>query len=83
MDKKCATADGLHAELDRRIRERARGPYRRYVDSALPLPVPLRARDSMGCNWTIVAAPTQPLSALPFLDLIISQMMREYDLMPG
>jgi hypothetical protein len=83
MEKKRVTASGLHAEMDRRIRERARGPYERYVDSQVPLPVLLDTRDAAGCNWTIGAAPSQSLASLPFLDLIISQMMREYDLVPG
>jgi hypothetical protein len=83
MDKKRVTASGLATELDRRIRERARGPYQRYVDSKVPVPVALAGRDATGCNWTVVAAPSQPLAALPFLDLIISQLMREYDLIPG
>jgi hypothetical protein len=83
MDKKCVTASGLHAEIDRRIRERARGPYLRYVDSELPLPVMLDVRDASGCNWTILSGPGQPLAAQPFLELIISQMIREYELMPG
>jgi hypothetical protein len=83
MDKKLATADGLHAELDRRIRERARGPYSRYVNSQLPVPVPLDRRDDSGCNWTVPTQPVEPLAAMPFLELIITQLMREYDLVPG
>jgi hypothetical protein len=83
MVKKQATASVLHAEMDRRIRERARGPYLRYCNSEVPLPVLLGGRDGSGCNWTVIAAPTQPLSALPFLELIISQLMLEYDLIPG
>ena len=83
MDKKQATADGLHAELDRRIRERARGPYSRYLHSQLPVPVPLDRRDDRGCNWTVTAQPVEPLAAMPFLELIITQLMREYDLVPG
>ena len=83
MEKKRATAACLHAEMDRRIRDRARGPYLRYMDTEVPLPVPLVKRDSRGCNWTVVDVPTQPLSALPFLELIISQLMLEYDLVPG
>ncbi len=83
MNKKCVTASGLQAEIDRRIRERARGPYLRYQESKLPLPGILPVRDASGCNWMILWGPCQPLAAQPFLELIISQMMREYDLVPG
>jgi len=83
MAKKSATASGLQAELDRRIQERARGPYSCYACTCVPLPVPLETRDGSGCNWTVLAAPTQPPASLPFLDLIISQLMLEYDLVPG
>jgi hypothetical protein len=83
MAKKSATASRLQAELDRRIRERARGPYSSYASNCVPLPVPLEIRDASGCNWTVVPAPTQPAASLPFLDLIVSQLMMEYDLVPG
>ena len=83
MAKKSATASGLQAELDRRIQERARGPYSGYGHSAVPLPVLLETRDTNGCNWTVISEPSQLPSALPFLELIISQLMWEYDLVPG
>jgi hypothetical protein len=45
--------------------------------------VALDARDTSGCNWTVLAEPSHLPAALPFLDLIISQLMQEYDLVPG
>ena len=83
MSKKSLTQQQLQSELDRRVRERARGPYSLYMSSVLPQPVPLSARDSAGCNWTVIAPTDQAPSALPFFDLIITQLMREYDLIPG
>ena len=83
MAKKSATVSALQAELDRRIHERARGPYSSYACSRIPVPVALDERDASGCNWTVIAEPSHPPAALPFLDLIISQLMREYDLVPG
>jgi hypothetical protein len=83
MTKKSATASSLQAELDRRIRERARGPYASYTCDCVPQPVRLETRDASGCNWTVIPAPTQPAASVPFLDLIISQLMMEYDLVPG
>lgn len=83
MTKKSATQSVLQAELDRRIRERARGPYSVYAGSRIPTPVALDGRDTSGCNWTVISEPYQPAAQLPFLDLIISQLMREYDLVPG
>lgn len=83
MQKKQMTAGLLHAEIDRRIRERARGPYARYADSDVSLPVLLATRDSNGCNWTVTIVPTELPAAVTFLDLIIAQMMLEYDLVPG
>jgi hypothetical protein len=83
MAKKRATASRLQAELERRIRERARGPYSSYASNCVPRPVPLEIRDGSGCNWTVIPAPTQPVASLPFVDLIVSQLMMEYDLVPG
>lgn len=83
MTKRKATADALTSELDRLIRERARGPYARYYHAPIPKPVPLPKRDANGCNWTVITAVTLPLAAVAFIDLIVSRLMREYDLVPG
>jgi hypothetical protein len=82
MAKKSATLGALQTELDRRIRERARGPYSCYGCVRMATPVALDARDTNGCNWTVINEPNQPAAALPFLELIISQLKREYDLIP-
>jgi hypothetical protein len=83
MFKKPLTQQQLQAELDRRVRERARGPYSLYQSSAVPQPVALPGRDAAGCNWTVISPTNQTPSALPFFDLIITQLMREYDLIQG
>lgn len=83
MNKQAVTADDLRSELDRCIRERARGPYARYFHAPTPRPVPLARRDANGCNWTIVVPLALPAAALAFLDLVVSRLMREYDLVPG
>ncbi len=83
MSKRLATADDLTSALDRLIRERARGPYACYFHAPIPQPVPLPRRDAQGCNWTVVTAATLPLAALAFIDLIVSRLMCEYDLVPG
>ncbi len=83
MTKRAATVDDLSSELNRRIRERARGPYARYFHAPVPKPVPLPARDANGCNWTVINPVTLPAAALAFLDLIVSRLMQEYDLVPG
>jgi hypothetical protein len=83
MFKKPLTQQQLQAEFDRRVRERARGPYSLYQSSTVPQPIALSARDAAGCNWTVISPTDQPASALPFFDLIITQLMREYDLIPG
>lgn len=83
MTKKPLTQLQLQAELDRRVRERARGPYSLYQTTAVPQPIALPGRDAAGCNWTVLNPTDQAPSALPFFDLIITQLMREYDLIPG
>jgi hypothetical protein len=83
MSKRTATADALTSELDRLIRERARGPYARYYHAPIPKPVPLPRRDANGCNWTVINAITLPMAAVAFFDLVVSRLMREYDLVPG
>lgn len=83
MSKRPATAEDLTSELDRMIRERARGPYACYFHAPIPKPVPLPRRDVNGCNWTVITAATLPLAAIAFIDLIVSRLMREYDLVPG
>jgi len=83
MSKRVATVDDLSSELDRRIRERARGPYARYFHAPVPRPVPLPRRDANGCNWTVVNPAALPAAAVAFIDLIVSRLMFEYDLVPG
>jgi hypothetical protein len=83
MHKKTATASNLCSEMNRLIRERARGPYAIYFHSSVPEPVPLNRRDERGCNWTVYVEPTVPPGSVPFLDLIVSRLMGEYDLVPG
>lgn len=83
MSKRAATAEDLSTELDRMIRERARGPYARYFHSQAPRPVPLPKRDANGCNWTVINPVALPAAAMAFVDLIVSRLMSEYDLVPG
>jgi hypothetical protein len=83
MHKRAATAEDLSSELDRLIRERARGPYARYFHAPVPQPVPLPQRDANGCNWTVVNTAVLPAAAVAFIDLIVSRLMHEYDLVPG
>lgn len=82
MNKRVVSADDLSSELDRLIRERARGPYARYFNAPVPKPVPLSKRDANGCNWTVITAASLPAAAAAFFDLILSRLMREYDLLP-
>jgi hypothetical protein len=83
MMRKKATASVIYSEMHRLVRERARGPYSRYCNADLPAPVPLPRPDASGCNWTVNVDSAQPLAALPFLDLILNKLMREYDLVQG
>ncbi|MEP7312958.1 MAG: hypothetical protein ABI859_20375 [Pseudomonadota bacterium] len=83
MHKKMATASNLSSEMNRMIRERARGPYAMYFHSSVPCPVALNRRDEQGCNWTVFVEPSVLPGSVPFLDLIISKLMGEYDLVPG
>jgi hypothetical protein len=83
MNKRAVTADDLSSEMDRMIRERARGPYARYFHAPAPRPVPLPRRDANGCNWTVVNPASLPGAAAAFIDLIVSRLMHEYDLLPG
>ena len=83
MTKKPLTQLQLQAVLDRRVRERARGPYSLYQTTTVPQPIALPGRDAAGCNWTVISPTDQAPSALPFFDLIITQLMREYDLIQG
>ena len=83
MSKRTVTADDLSSELDRLIRERARGPYARYFHAPAPQPVPLPRRDENGCNWTVINPVALPAAAVAFIDLIVSRLMFEYDLVPG
>jgi len=82
MSKRAVTAEDLTSEMDRLIRERARGPYARYFHAPVPRPVPLPRRDANGCNWTVLDPASLP-GAAAFIDLIVSRMMHEYDLLPG
>jgi hypothetical protein len=83
MMRKKATASLIYSEMHRLVRERARGPYLRYCNADLPAPIPLPQPDASGCNWTVNVDSAQPLAALPFLDLILNKLMREYDLIQG
>jgi hypothetical protein len=83
MTKRAVTAEDLTSELDRMIRERARGPYARYFHAPVPKPVPLSRRDANGCNWTVINPATLPAAAVAFIDLIVSRLMYEVDLVPG
>ena len=83
MSRRAVTAEDLSCELDRCIRERARGPYARYFHAPTPRPVPLARRDASGCNWTVVNPVALPTAAAAFIDLVVSRLMREYDLLPG
>ena len=83
MKKRVVSADTLSSELDRMIRERARGPYARYFHAPVPKPVPLPKRDANGCNWTVITAASLSGAAATFIDLIVSRLMCEYDLLPG
>lgn len=82
MQRRMISATDLHSELDRRIRERACGPYSRYFNSTVPRPVLLAKRDSHGCNWTVVTQPTLRPEAAGFIDLVVSRLRYEYDLLP-
>jgi hypothetical protein len=83
MHKRAVTAADLSSQLDRLIRERARGPYSRYFNADVPLPIPLTQRDASGCNWTVVNQPSVTPDAAGFIDLVVSRLRLEYDLMPG
>ena len=76
------TTTDLLSELDRRIRERACGPYSRYYNATVPRPVLLAERDAHGCNWTVVTQPTLRPETVGFLDLVVSRLRHEYDLLP-
>lgn len=80
--RRTITATDLHSELDRRIRERACGPYSRYFNASVPHPVLLAERDAQGCNWTVVTQPTLRPEAAGFIDLVVSRLRYEYDLLP-
>jgi hypothetical protein len=81
--RRAISAADLSSEMDRRIRERACGPYSRYFNATTPRPVLLSQRDSHGCNWTVVAQPTLRPEAAGFIDLVVSRLRFEYDLLPG
>ena len=83
MKRRPLTTEDLTSEIDRRIRERARGPYARYFHAPVPRPVPLAGRDANGCNWTVINPASLPAAAGAFIDLIVSRLMHEYDLIPN
>lgn len=81
MRKPAVTAADLASELDRRIREQARGPYARFFNTAVPRPIPLSARDAQGCNWTVVSPTPTSADAASFMDLVVTRLRLEYDLL--